>query len=162
MSTTRNLSLALLITTFIAWTGSSQAIGDDDQSVSGVFKGNGKEAKLAFASAHKGEPFADKPTTVLVFTEKDHSKDKKPEIKAGFGDFGSALIFTIDDEGKIVGCVIAHKAHKKSGFSSVGNSTLSDFKRDGGKIQGKISTKGEQEFFGDTWEINLKFQVRAP
>src|ERR1043165_9038816 len=42
----------------------------DDQPVSGVFKGNGKEAKLAYASARKGEPFADKPTTVLTFTEK--------------------------------------------------------------------------------------------
>src|SRR5262245_41281784 len=35
-------------------------------SVAGLFKGNGKEAKLAFASATKGEPFAGDQTIVLV------------------------------------------------------------------------------------------------
>jgi hypothetical protein len=56
------------------------------------FKGDGKAANLAFVSAHKGEPLADKETTMLVFTEKDHSKDKRPDIKASFGSYGSALI----------------------------------------------------------------------
>src|SRR5262249_9449631 len=134
----------------------------DDASITGVYKGNGKEAKLAFVSARKGEPFADKPTIVLVFSEKDHSKEKKPDFKAGFGDFGSALIITVQPEGKIVGCVVAHSALKKSGFSSVGNIEMSDFKLDGGKIQGKISTKGEQKTFGETWEVDLKFQTKAP
>ena len=44
-------------------------------SVTGVFKGNGKDAKLAYVSAHWREPFGDKPSIALVFTEKDHSKD---------------------------------------------------------------------------------------
>src|SRR5204862_4586741 len=61
-------------------------------SVTGMFKGNGKDAKLAHVSAHWCEPFSDKPSMVLVFTEKDHSKDKKPDFNAGFGKFGSALI----------------------------------------------------------------------
>src|SRR5881227_345175 len=51
-------------------------------SVTGVFKGNGKEAKLAYVSAHWREPFGDKPSMVLAFTEKDHSKDKKPDFNA--------------------------------------------------------------------------------
>ena len=63
-------------------------------SVSGIFKGNGKEAKLAHVSARWGEPFNDKPGIVLVFTEKDHSKESKPEISASFGNFGSALIIS--------------------------------------------------------------------
>src|SRR5262245_55052127 len=74
----------------------------EDAPVSGVFKGNGKAAKLAFVSTRKGEPFADKPTIVITFTEKDHSKEKKPVIKAGFGHFGSALIITINEEGNII------------------------------------------------------------
>src|SRR5260221_14004171 len=52
----------------------------EDAPVSGTFKGNGKEAKLAFVTALKGEPYLDKPTIVLVMTEKDHSQEKKPEI----------------------------------------------------------------------------------
>src|SRR5450759_3227862 len=49
-------------------------------SVTGVFKGNGKDARLAHVSAHWREPFGDKPSMVLVFTEKDHSKDNKPDF----------------------------------------------------------------------------------
>ena len=47
-----------------------------------MFKGNGKEAKIAYVSAHWQEPFSDKPSIMLVFTEKDHSKDKKPDFNA--------------------------------------------------------------------------------
>src|SRR5690349_2460385 len=43
-------------------------------SVKGTFKGNGKPAKLAFVSAHPGASLADKPSIVLVFTEKNHLK----------------------------------------------------------------------------------------
>ena len=62
-------------------------------TVNGIFKGNGKDAKLAYVSARWGEPFNDKPRIVLVFTEKDHSKDSKPDFNASFGKFGSAFSF---------------------------------------------------------------------
>jgi uncharacterized protein (TIGR03000 family) len=133
-----------------------------DSTVSGVFKGNGKEAKLAFASATKGEPFAGDQTIVLVFTEQDHSKEKKPQMKAGFGDFGSALIVTVTPEGKIVGSEVAHAAHNKGTFSAIGDLKSSDFKIADGKIRGKLATDGEVKTFGQTWEVNLKFQAPAP
>src|SRR5206468_11191415 len=72
-------------------------------SVTGVFKGNGKEVKLAHVSAHWREPFGDKPSIDLVFTEKDHFKDKKPDLNAAFGRFGSALITSVHDDGEIFG-----------------------------------------------------------
>jgi hypothetical protein len=134
----------------------------DESSVSGEFTGNGKEAKLQYVSASKGEPFADKPTIVLVFSEKDHSKDKKAPIGALFGKYGSALIITISEDGKIVGCQVVHTEHKKSGFSAIGVMKMSDFKLEDGKIQGKLSTGGEDEFFGDKWKVDIKFQVKAP
>jgi uncharacterized protein (TIGR03000 family) len=133
-----------------------------DTSVAGVFKGNGREAKLAFASATKGEPFGGEETIVLVFTEQDHSKEKKPQTKAGFGDFGSALIVTVTPEGKVVGCEVAHAAHTKGTFSAIGDIKSSDFKIADGKIQGKLATDGEVKTFGQTWEVNIKFQTPAP
>src|SRR5262249_13834752 len=54
-------------------------------TVSGTFKGVGKDAKLAYVSARWGEPFNDKPGITLVFTEKDHSKNPKPDFDASFG-----------------------------------------------------------------------------
>src|SRR5262245_5654382 len=41
-------------------------------SVTGEFKGNGKDAKLAYVSAHWREPFSDKPSVVLVVEGEDH------------------------------------------------------------------------------------------
>ena len=133
-----------------------------DPPVSGTFTGDGKEAKLMFVSAHKGEPLSDKPTVRLVFTEKDHSKDPKPYIKAGFGHYGSALLITIHPDGKIVGCEVAHTAHEKSGFSSLGSIALSDFKSTDGKLSGTIKTDGEVETFKQKWKVDIKFEVKAP
>lgn len=131
-------------------------------TVSGTFKGNGKDTRLAHVSAAKGEPLAGKPTILLVFTEKDHSKDDRPQIKATFGGFGSALIVTIDESGDIVGCEVAHAAHEKQGFSSIGKVNLTDFKRTPGVIQGRLTTNGEVKTFGEKWELDLKFNAALP
>jgi hypothetical protein len=126
-------------------------------SVTGTFKGNGKEARLAYASAHWREPFSDKPSMVLVFTEKDHSKDTKPDFNAGFGKFGSALIISLHEDGEIFGCEVVHTAHKKQAFSSVGQIKTDNFEFADGKVQGDLTTDGQAEVFGETWEVNLKF-----
>jgi hypothetical protein len=133
-----------------------------DPQVSGKFTGDGKEAKLAYLTAFKGEPLADKPTIKLVFTEKDHSKNPKPWIKAGFGDFGSALIITVYHDGQIVGCEVAHQAHKMPGFSSLGSIKTTEFKLADGKISGTIKTDGEVETFKQKWQVDIKFETKTP
>jgi hypothetical protein len=160
-----SMSLRFLTIMFLAIIGSSALNGAaraDDAAVSGVFKGNGKDAKLAFVSARKGDKLSDKPTIKLVFTEKDHSKDKRADYKAMYGDFGSALIITVFEDGKIVGCEVAHKAHEKMGFSSLGSINMTDFKMKDGKLTGVIKTDGEVKTFGETWEVNFKFTAKAP
>jgi hypothetical protein len=126
-------------------------------SVTGVFKGNGKEAKLAHVSAHWREPFNNQPSMVLVFTEKDHSKDKKPDFNAAFGKFGSALIISLHEDGDIFGCQVVHTAHQKQGFSSIGQIKTNNFQFADGQVQGELTTDGQVEVFGETWEVNLKF-----
>ncbi len=153
----RVTTFLLLALSFVATTAAA-----DKPAVSGTFKGNGKPAKLAYVTALKGEPFSDKETIVLVFTEKDHSKDKKPDFKAAFGDYGSALIITTYHDGQIIGCEVAHQAHKKSPFSSVGSIETKDFAIDKGKISGKITTSGELDAFDQKWEVDLKFEVKGP
>ena len=126
-------------------------------SVAGVFKGNGKDAKLAHVSAHWREPFGDKPSIVLVFTEKDHSKDKKPDFNAGFGKFGSALIVSLHEDGDIFGYEVAHTALKHQNFSSIGHIKTDDFQYADGQVQGGLATDGPTDVFGETWEVNVKF-----
>jgi hypothetical protein len=126
-------------------------------TVTGVFKGNGKEAKLAHVSAHWREPFSDKPSMVLVFTEKDHSKDKKPDFNAGFGKFGSALIVSLHEDGDIFGCEVAHSVLKHQNFSSIGKIRTNNFEFADGKVQGELTTDGPADVFGEAWEVNVKF-----
>ncbi|PYJ70525.1 MAG: hypothetical protein DME75_09085 [Verrucomicrobia bacterium] len=133
-----------------------------DSEVSGVFKGNGQPAKLMFVSAHKGAPVAGKETIKLVFTEKDHSRDAQPDLKALFGDYGSALVIGIQPDGKVVTCDVAHEAHKQKPISSPASVKMSEFKNEGGQISGKIATDGKEEAFGQTWEVNLTFKTKAP
>ena len=125
--------------------------------VTGLFKGNGKEARLAHVSAHWREPFSDKASMVLVFTEKDHSKDKKPDFNAGFGKFGSALVVSLHENGDIFGCEVAHSALKRKNFSSVGKIRTNNFEFAHGKVQGELTTDGPADVFGETWEVNVKF-----
>ena len=126
-------------------------------TVTGVFKGNGKDAKLAYVSAHRREPFGDKPSIVLLFTEKDHSKDKKPDFNAGFGKFGSALIVSLHEEGDIFGCEVAHTALKHQNFSSIGKINTNDFEYADGQVKGELTTDGPADVFGENWEVNVKF-----
>ena len=100
---------------------------------------------------------------MLVFTEKDHSNEKRPDMGASFGKYGSALIITIyPDDGKIVGCEVAHEAHQKKPFSSLGSLEIADYKNEGGTLSGKIATASPMETFKQKWEVNLTFKVKAP
>ena len=126
-------------------------------TVTGVFKGNGKEAKLAHVSAHWREPFSDKTGMALVFTEKDHSKEKKPDTGAMFGKFGSALIISIHEDGGIYGCQVVHSAHEKQGFTSIGSIEATEFTYADGKVEGELTTHGEKDTFGEKWEVKIKF-----
>src|SRR6478735_705178 len=126
-------------------------------TVTGIFKGNNKDAKLTYVSAHWREPFGDKPSIVLVFTEKDHSKDKKPDFNAGFGKFGSALIVSLHEDGDIFGCEVAHTALKHQNFSSIGKINTKDFEYADGQVKGELTTDGPADVFGETWEVNVKF-----
>jgi len=162
MRTKMAIQRSIIFSTVIVVVLSTADIAVADSEVSGIFKGNDQPAKLVFVSAHKGTPVAGQETIKLVFTEKDHSKDERPDLKALFGDYGSALVIGIQPDGKIVTCDVAHDAHKQKPISSPGSIKMSDFKSEGGQISGKIATDGKAEAFDQTWEVNLIFKTKAP
>jgi hypothetical protein len=153
--------LVIFLAGVVAFLGARQ-LDAADSEVSGVFKGNDQPAKLAFASTRKGTAIAGKETIKLVFTERDHAKDLQADLKALFGDYGSALIIGIQPDGKVVTCDIAHEALKQKPISSPTSVKMTDFKNEGGQISGKLVTDGKQEAFGQTWEVNLIFKTNAP
>lgn len=130
-----------------------------EQPVSGTFKGNGKEAKLSYAVARPGEPFSGEETVMVVLTEKDPGDNDKPDFDAMFGKLGSALILTFQRSGDLIGCEVAHTAHEKMPFSSIGNMKVSDFSIDRDKLKAKVNTGGQVETYGQTWEVELSIDT---
>jgi hypothetical protein len=151
----------IVSTLVVVVAGAAQLIAADSE-VSGIFKGNDQPAKLAFVSAHKGTPLRGQETIKLVFTEKDHSKDEQADLKALFGDYGSALVIAIQLDGKVVTCDVRHEAHKQKPISSPTSVKISEFKNENGQLSGKLATDGKAEAFGETWEVNLTFKTKAP
>ncbi len=130
--------------------------------VSGKFIGNGKNAVLKFVTVEEHEAFGGKEAITLVFTEKDPSKSKKPSFDSMFGKLGSALNLSVDYDGGIFGCEVAHSAHSKQGFSSLGRIKMVEFKIAGGNVTGHVSTGGELDAFGEKWEVDLTFAAPLP
>lgn len=131
-------------------------------TVTGKFIGNGKNAAIKFVTVEEHEEFSGKPAITLIFTEKNPATVKKPSFDAGFGKLGSALILNVHYDGAIFGCQVAHSAHSKQGFSALGETAMVDFEIVGGNVTGEVSTGKTLEFFGDTWDIDLKFAAPLP
>jgi hypothetical protein len=74
-----------------------------------------------------------------------------------FGKFGSALIISLHEDGGIFGCQVVHTAHEKQGFTSIGQIKTNNFQFANGQVQGELTTDGQAEVFGETWDVNLKF-----
>ncbi len=55
---------------------------------------------------------------------------------ASFGKFGSVLIVTFTRSGHLVGTEVAHTAHKKTPFSSLGKLKVEDFHIEQGEVRG--------------------------
>jgi hypothetical protein len=134
-------------------------------AVTGEYLANGKEARLAFGLAVAGEPFSGKPTTELIFTEKDASADDKPGMHAMFGNFGSSLTITLmksEDGYSIIGCVFGHQALEHSGASAIGIVSAVDVKESNGRISGQLITGADADVFDEPVKVDLKFDLKLP
>ncbi len=130
--------------------------------VTGTFLGDGKDARIQYLVVETREPFSDKPAIQLVFTEKDPSSSKRPGWDAGFKKLGSALILSVNRDGEIFGCEVAHSAHEKSPFSAIGQIKMKEFKVTDTTVSGHVTTGGEDDAFGQKWDVDLKFSAPLP
>ncbi len=131
-------------------------------TVSGKFTGNGKNAAIKFVVVEEHEPFSGKEAMTLIFTEKNPAQAKKPSFDAMFGKLGSALVLNVHHDGGIFGCQVAHSAHQKQGFTSIGTIKMVEFKVVGGNVSGRVSTGKELDTFGEKWEVDLTFAAPLP
>ena len=131
-------------------------------TVTGKFIGDGNAAAIKFVLVEERDGFDGKAAMRLIFTEKDPAAAKNPSFDAAFRKFGSALVLSMFYDGKIFGCEVAHSAHKKSGFSSVGEIKMTEFKVAGGNVTGHVTTGGTLDAFDQKWEVDLTFAAPLP
>ena len=131
-------------------------------TVSGKFVGNGKNAAVKFVTVEEHEEFSGKPAVTLIFSEKDPATVRKPSFDAAFGKLGSALILSVHYDGGIFGCEVAHSAHTKQGFTSLGEIHMVEFEIEGGNVKGNVSTGKMLDTFGEKWDVDLKFAAPLP
>ena len=131
-------------------------------AVSGKFVGNGKNAAVKFVTVEEHEEFNGQAAVTLIFTEKDPATARKPSFDAMFGKLGSALILNVHHDGGIFGCQVAHSAHSKQGFTSLGEIHMVEFEIAGGNVRGQVSTGKMLDTFGEKWEVDLKFAAPLP
>ena len=126
-------------------------------TVSGKFIGNGKEAKLAFASAWVTDGMSGKQAVVVVMTEKDHSASKRPTWDADFGEFGSALTISVHrPDGGIFSCQVRHEGLKRSPISVIGTIKPEGLSFDGDRLKARFTSKGPDKFFDDVFEVDVQ------
>lgn len=128
-------------------------------SVSGTYFAGGKPAAIKFVTVQDREEFSGKEAIRIVFTEQDPKGSKDPQFDAGFGKFGNALILSVDTSGGVFGCEVAHQGHSKAPFSAVGVIRMEEFDLSTGNVKGKATTGGEDDFFGETWAVDLTFEA---
>jgi hypothetical protein len=152
---------AVWFSALMVCTSSAQTL-PDKLVVKGTFLGDGKDGKIQYLVVQTREPFSDKAAIKLVFTEKNPAASKKPDFDAGFKKLGSALVLSVFRDGGIFGCEVAHTAHEKSPFSALGTIKMKDFTVTETHVSGQVSTGGEQDAFGQKWEVELTFSAPLP
>jgi hypothetical protein len=131
----------------------------------GTYAANGKAAELTHVMAVKGHPFGDKPTTKLVFSEKDASGDKSPAFNAANGAFGAALVVTLVQNAngwKVIGSQFAHPALQHSGGGGIGIVEAIGVKLANGELGGRIASVPDADLFHEPLSIDVTFSVAQP
>ena len=136
------------------------------QPIDGHYQANGKDGKLAYLLAQKGEAFHDMPTDVLIFSEKDASHDADPVADARKGDLGDALVVTVVQAPWGWDTLSGYLYH--AGLSdthradTAGVIKLKDAAVANGEIHGHLVTDAGEKVGDQRIDIDLKFQAKLP
>jgi hypothetical protein len=139
-----------------------------DASVSGYYRAEGKEAKLAFVRSGKGESYSDQPAVAIAFTEKDASdaKEVSADAIAFSHKYGSAITMNVskNSEGvyEVESSAFHHEGSEKAGGNASGILQLKDVVVANGVISGEVYTKPDTDMFGAKIDIDLKFKASMP
>ena len=133
-------------------------------TVDGVYRVDGKEAKISFARSYKGEPFNNQPTIEIALTEKDATNAKGPPM-FWHDKYGGAVVVTLTKEADgyhVIGSTFLHSALKDGSGNGIGFVSLKDAKEANGEIAGELVTNPNTTLFDQKLDVDLKFKVPMP
>jgi len=130
-------------------------------TMTGRFVGNGKEAKLRFASAYVRDGQSGKGAIVIVLSEKDQAASKNPRSDAEFGELGSAVTISLyNPGGEVFEAQLVHPGFPQSPVTAVGPVKGADVKLTGNRIEGRFKTNGTVSMFeGKPYEVKFELDV---
>lgn len=156
MSEWRQVLGASVVAAAVAAAGAAAA---EKAAVSGKFLGNGKDVKLVHAVAVPHEPWDGKEAWTVVLSEQPAKPGSKPDFDGPFGKLGGALAVAVTVDGSLFGTEVYHPAMERKPFSSVGTLKMEGFKIENGVVSGHLVMKEPDEFFGETWQVDLTFSA---
>ena len=130
-------------------------------TVDGVYRVDGKDAKISFARSYKGEPFNNHQTIDVALTEKDATGAKGPPM-FWHDKYGGAIVLTLMKEADgyhVIGSTFLHPTLKDGGSNGTGIVSLKDTKEANGEIAGELVTAPDMTLFDQKLEVDLKFKV---
>jgi hypothetical protein len=130
-------------------------VGPVVPAVTGTCAIDGRPVKLTFVTA-RPDMFFKERTVRLIFSELDHTHDADAERNVEAGKYGGALVVDQFENSSNLSYRIVHAAHEKAGSSSAGGIQTTAFNVFDDRVEGRIFTKGEQDFWGTKWSADLK------
>ena len=145
-------------------TKTNSPAADSAERVEGTLSVNGKPVSLTnvYAWTTKGA-FDDKKTDVHVtIVDRPLSEEQyKSAVGLMSNKEAQGLELTIDDEKKIIGAQVYHAALEHRYFSSSGSLVFEPVTFDTSVVEGRVSSNGPHETFGDKWESSVSFRVKV-
>ena len=161
----RTAAPAALILVLASVPGTHAFAADSVEGVEGVYRADGELADIQHVISHRGAPFGGSATTVLIFSNKDASKDDQPENHAGKGVFGDTVVVTLaraENGYEAIGSVFVHSKLKHPGISGTGLLHIENMSVKGNMLSGRIYTDPNGDLFSEPIQVNLNFHGVQP
>jgi len=148
----------VLLAAFIAAVSTSAA--QEPSKVEGTFIVGGSDAKLRHVRAvrttldEKG-----KPGYAILFSAQPSNDEMASWKTAEPSKRGSFIYLQLEPNGEVWVAELGHDKAKSGRFGVVTEVKVMDFEARGGRLTARLRTDGEQEFSGDHYSIDLRFEV---
>jgi hypothetical protein len=130
-------------------------VGPVVAKLTGTFTVEGKPVKFGFVSAWPDMFFKER-TVRLIFSELDHTAYSDADWKVDAGKYGAMLVVHQFENSSNLSYRLVHASRENDGSSGAGGIRTTAFNVFDDRVEGRVFTKGEQDFYGTKWSCDLQ------